>query len=91
MIITSKTQSINFSEDVNELLCQIDVKMIGIARRKLNSERFGEKVCINYGDYELLYKYREILYEKALNRTNCLSEFLIDDIISRIKQLLNRN
>lgn len=91
MIITSKTQTINLSDDVNALLCQIDVKMVKIARMKLNSERFGEKVCINNGDYDLLYRYREILHEKALNQNRCLSEFLIDDIISRIKQILNRN
>jgi hypothetical protein len=91
MIITSKTQTISFSDDVNELLCQIDVKMVKMARTKLNADRFGAKVCINGEDYNLLYKYREILYEKAMNKTNCLKDFLIDDIISRIKQLLNRN
>jgi hypothetical protein len=91
MIITSKTQTISFSDDVNELLCQIDVKMTKMARIKLNADRFGAKEHINTEDYNLLYKYREILEEKALNLNCCLKDFLIDDIISRIKQLLNRN
>lgn len=90
MITTYKAQVLSFSEDINNLLCQIDVKLTQIARKKLNSERFGAKVHINNEDYDLLYRYREILYKKASNNY-CLRNFLIDDIISRIKQLLNRN
>lgn len=89
-MITFKTQSLSFSDDVNELLCQIDVKLYTLARKKLNSERFGSKLTLNTEDYNLLYKYREILYDKAMNNS-CLKDFLVDDIISRIKQLLNRN
>jgi hypothetical protein len=90
MITTYKTQALNFSEDVNELLCKIDVKLTALARKKLDSDRFGAKVHVNIEDHELLYKYREILYSKAKGNA-CFRNFLIDDIISRIKQLLNRN
>lgn len=90
MIITQKTQNLDFSSDMNELLCQIDVKLTKLARKKLNSQRFGSKLTLNTEDYHLLYKYREILYQKACG-SKCLEEFIVDDIISRIKQLLNRN
>lgn len=90
MITTYIAQEINFSNDVSDLLCQIDSKVSGTARRKLNSERFGSKVHINKEDYKLLCKYREILYEKGTG-SKCLSAFPVEDIISRIKQLLNRN
>lgn len=91
MTVNSKTQTLNFSEDVNEILCQIDVQLVKMAKDKLMADRFGAKICMNTEDFFLINKYREILLKKALNRNNCLKDFLIDDIISRIKQLLNRN
>ncbi len=90
MIISYKLQDLSFSDDINNLLCQIDVKLSKISENKLISMRFGSKVCINYEDYKLLTKYKSILISKA-KHDPCLSEFLVDDIISRIKQLLNRN
>jgi hypothetical protein len=89
-MISFKTQKISFSDDINELLCQIDVKLAKISENKLKAERYGAKLCVNMEDYKSLSKYRSILVFKA-NNHRCLSEFLVDDIIVRIKQLLNRN
>ena len=90
MIISHKLQTINFADDMQELLCDIDVKLSKIARKKLDSQKFGFKYSANYEDYKLLAKYRNIVYNKTQNDC-CLKEFLVDDIISRVKQLLNRN
>jgi hypothetical protein len=90
MIISHKTQSLDFSEDINKLICQIDVKLANEGQGKFIGERFGAKICINYEDFHLLSHYRKILLDKAQNDC-CLSNILIDDIISRIKTLLNRN
>lgn len=90
MIVSSKTQDIDFSQDVNDLLCEIDTWLASKAKRKYDSDRYGERIHINYEDYKLLSKYRDILSDKAYNDC-CLEGYLIDDIISRIKQLLNRN
>jgi hypothetical protein len=90
MIISHKTQSLDFSEDINKLICQIDVKLASESQGKLDGDRFGAKVCVNYEDFDILSKYRKILLDKAQNHC-CLKGYLVDDIISRIKQLLNRN
>ena len=90
MIISYKTQSLNYSQDINNLLCQIDVWLARKSKDKLDSNRFGARICINYQDYKLISKYRKILMDKAGEHC-CLKGFLIDDIISRIKQLLNKN
>lgn len=89
-MISFKTQSLDFSEDINNLICQIDVKLASVSKGKLDGDRFGAKVCINHEDFEILAMYRKILLNKAQNDC-CLKGYLIDDIISRIKQLLNRN
>lgn len=90
MITAYKTQVLNYSNDIDDLLCQIDVKLVKMARNKFDSERFGAKTKISVEDYDLLYKYREYLYRKAKGSC-CLRNILVDDLISRIKQLLNRN
>lgn len=90
LILSYKTQDINLTNDINDLLCQIDVKLMNTAKSKLDSDRFGAKICINKEDYNLLVKYRKYLYNKATGDC-CLKDYLIDNIISRIKQLLNRN
>lgn len=90
MITSYKTQNINLCEDVNKLLCQIDVKLGSEAQGKLDGDKYGAKVCVNMQDFKILSRYRQILYQKASNDC-CLRGYLIDDIISRIKQLLNRN
>jgi hypothetical protein len=88
--ISHKTQNLNFSEDVVRLLCQIDKYLAKESENKLNASRFGARICFNAKDFQLLSKYRTILANKA-NHDCCLKDFLIDDIIARIKQLLNRN
>jgi hypothetical protein len=75
---------------MNELLCEIDTKLAKLARKKLDSLRFGAKVHVSMEDHKLLARYRDIVYDKA-NNDCCLKDFLVDDIISRVKQLLNRN
>ncbi len=90
MIILNKTQSISFSEDINELLCEIDTKLSRMSENKLNSERYGACQHINMEDHRLLYKYRGILFGKAKGYC-CYQNICLEDIISRIKQLLNRN
>ena len=90
MIISQKTQTLSYSEDIDDLLCEIDVKLSRLARKKLDGQRFGFKTCINTDDFKLLGKYRSIVENKA-NNYCCYQDFLIDDIISRVKQLLNRN
>lgn len=83
----NKIQTISLEQDVNELLCQIDVKLSKISEKKLNNERYGAKSCIDYDSYYILNKYRKILEDKAFN-SYCLKDYLIDDIISNVKQYL---
>lgn len=90
MTIKFKTQNLNYTEDIKDLLCQIDTWIAKQSKRKLDSGRFGTKICVSYDDYSLVNKYRGILIKKVGNHP-CLNSFLIDDIITRIKQLLNRN
>lgn len=90
MIISHKLQTINFQADMTSLLCEIDKKLTRMARKKLDSQRFGAKACVDMEDHKLLARYRDIVYDKASNDC-CLKNFLVDDIISRVKQLLNRN
>ena len=90
MIIDFKVQTLNFSDDINELLCRVDSKISGIAKERLDASRYGATICVNWEDFSKLTKYRKILSDKA-NNSQCLSGYLVDDIISRIKQLLNRN
>lgn len=87
MILSYKTQDVSFTDDVNELLCQIDVKMADMAKIKLDSARYGACDKVDEGVFFILANYRDILYMKAKNSC-CLKGFLIDDIISVIKQYL---
>ena len=90
MLISHKTQDINYSQDINDLLCEIDTWLANKSKQKLDSERFGAKIHFNIQDSKLISKYRNILLNKGKNDC-CLRNILVDDIISRIKQLLNRN
>ena len=90
MIISHKLQTINFSDDMNNLLCEVDKKLSRMGKQKLDSLKFGAKIHVNREDHKLLVRYRDIVLDKA-NNDCCLKEFLVDDIISRVKQLLNRN
>lgn len=88
MILSYKTQNIDFSEDINDLLCIIDLKLSKLSEQKLNSERYGEDCKIDYNKFFILSTYRKILDNKGKNSC-CLKNFLIDDIIDAIKQYLS--
>jgi hypothetical protein len=87
MIISYKTQTLSFAEDVKELLCKIDTKLAKISENKLNASRYGAKIIVDLDVFYILNKYRKILYDKV-NNSQCLKEYLVDDIISNIKQYL---
>lgn len=88
MIVSNKTQNLNFSEDINKLLCQIDVKISDISKQKLDSERFGFSCTPETTTLFILTNYRKILEDKAKNKC-CLKNYLIDDIINIIKQYIS--
>lgn len=87
MIINPKTQDLDFQSDVNDLLCQIDKRLSGDAKSRLDYFRYGAKNCVNKDLFFVLKNYRSILISKASNSC-CLSNYSIDDIMSNIKQLL---
>lgn len=92
MLLTAKLQTVDFQKDMNDLICQIDKYLSIKSKSKLDADRFGVDICktsVNDNDFFLLSEYREILIKKA-NNSVCLVNYSLDNIISRIKQLLNR-
>lgn len=83
----NKTQTLSLVKDVNELLCKINDRLAKITKDKLNNERYGASKKINTNNFFILAQYKKILQDKAQNSC-CLREYLIDDIISNIKQYL---
>jgi len=91
LLISNKTQDLALIPDTYDLICQIDTFLSQEAKLKLDSDRFGTRGCkVNMKDSQLLVKYKQILLDKVQN-SYCLRDFQLDDIIHRIKQLLNRN
>jgi len=90
MIPSQKTQTLDFAEDINNLLCQIDVKISEISKQELDSKRYGFCYKTDTVRYFILANYRKILLEKA-NNNCCLKSYLIDDIINVVKQYLTSN
>ena len=91
LLISNKTQDLDLIPDTYDLLCQIDTFLSSEAKTKLDSDRFGTMKCkVNMKDAQLLVKYKQILLDKVQG-SYCLRDFQLDDIIHRIKQLLNRN
>lgn len=90
MITSHKLQTLNFCKDIEDLICQIDSTLAYQAKSKLDSLRYGTKVCVDTQDFEYLSTYRNILIKKS-NNDPCFGEYPLDSIISRIKQLLNKN
>lgn len=88
MIASQKTQTLDFNKDINDLLCQIDVKISEVSKKELDSKRYGSCYKANKISYFILSNYRKILLNKA-NNNCCLKEYLIDDIINIIKQYLS--
>lgn len=87
MITNQKTQTLCFSEDINDLLCQVDDKIAEMSKQKLDSQRFGFCYDLDKDRFFILVNYRKLLKEKADNRY-CLRKYLVDDIINVIKQYL---
>jgi hypothetical protein len=90
MQISYEIQTMDLNKDIDNLLHEIDVFIADQAKLRLYNDRFGANSCINTEDFTLLCKYKNILYYKAKG-SRCFRDFNLDDIISRIKQLLNRN
>lgn len=88
MITNQKTQPLCFSEDINDLLCQIDVKIAEMSKQKLDSKRFGFCYDLDENRFFILVNYRKLLKDKADNKC-CLKNYLIDDIINIVKQYLS--
>jgi hypothetical protein len=86
-MISFKTQDLNLKEDVAELLCQIDKRLVKLGKIKLNSDRFGTYEKVDEEQCFILAKYREILMMKLCS-SPCLKYYKIDDIISIVKQYL---
>lgn len=87
MILSNQTQDINFTEDINELLWDINNKLAEVAMKKMEASRYGAKDLTNTDTFFILSRYRDILLKKA-NKHSCLSVYSIDDIISNIRQYL---
>ena len=87
MLIDFKTQDIDFAGDMNELLCQLDDKIMGMTSIKLDTARYGGCDHVDLNRLFILKKYKDILIMKAAG-SSCLSNYFIDDIISNIKQYL---
>lgn len=88
MINSYKLQTLDLSEDISNLLCEIDKKIMSISKKKLNSIRYGFNYTYNKKDVKRLIRYQEIIINK---NCDCYNGYRIDDLISRVKQLLNRN
>ena len=89
-MISFNLQTLDFTKDINDLIYQIDKKIYTLVKQQVVAIKFGSCTKMNVDDFKRLVRYKEILIQKSNNYT-CLSSFSIDNIISRIKQLLNRN
>ena len=92
MRISYKTVNTCLNEEVNEIYCKIDHKISSLSKKKLDSVRYSVKpsCTINYSVIKALSFYKKILSEKMEN-SSCLHSFKIEDIITKIKQILNTN
>lgn len=86
-MISYKLQTLNYSEDMNELLCEIDDKLSKMSQEKLNSERFGFVSKSEPKKFNILFKYRGIL-TKRISFNRCFKKYILDDMINFIKQYL---
>lgn len=87
MIISYKLNTLDFSTDIGKLICEIDQKLITFSKKKLDSLRYGAKINIDWNNYKTLVRYKDILHKKA-SRDECLRYYLIDDLISNVRQYL---
>jgi len=76
--------------DYNEVLDKIDQRIYKYAKLNYNNIRFFLNKKLNCDDedaYDKLVYYKELLTRK-LACDQCLSEFTINEIVSKIKKLL---
>lgn len=76
------------NDSLNDLLSQIDNKILLIAGTEYNAVRFGFLKHVNMDRYHDLKRYKEILLEKLLG-CNCLEDQMLIMIVEKIKKLLN--
>lgn len=88
--VTHKIQDLNFSQDMLNVLQEIDNKLVKITKKKLDSIRYAGKFSSSLDDFDRLSKYRKILELKLMN-VCCLKDYQLDSLVSRTKQILNRN
>ena len=82
-----KTQKIDLVQDMSELLCELDTRISKTSKKKLDAVRYGLKCQGDFIELISLSRYRRILVEK-LNGNRCFCDYLLDDIISNIRQYL---
>lgn len=94
MKINYKVNTLNLNDDMSELFCEIDSKIVNISRRKLNTLRYGlrdeDSFKVNYNKVKILSYYKDILIKK-LNKSSCFKAYELETIIKKIKKLLNTN
>lgn len=88
MVLSHKIQNLNLQDTIVDLLCEMDVYLSIQAKKKLDNDRFGASACVDIDNCKMVNRYKQILIDKA-NNNRCLVLFSVDDIISRIKELLN--
>lgn len=85
---TNKTQIVDFSYDVNQVLNQLNDKLVEIAREKMLAKKYMAKSNTSEDIFFILSRYKNILIKKA-NNHQCFQSYLIDDIISNIEQYIH--
>lgn len=88
MKLNYNTVKFNYSENMECLIKNIDTQLSSMAKTKLDSSRYDIKSCVNSQLFNIILRYRRILDDKIHNE-KYLSEYCMEDIVSRIKQLIS--
>lgn len=88
MKLSSKIQTLNYSEDINDVLSQISNKLSLLASNKLQASKYGSRDITDMESFFILSRYQDILL-RAANKSSCFCGYLVDDIISIVKQYLS--
>lgn len=77
------------NDGLNQLLCDLDSKILSLAMTSYLNDLYGFQDYVDYNLYYKLCTYKEILLDKLMG-CNCFTEkdFLIN-ITSRIQKLVN--
>lgn len=89
MIISFRAVEADFNNDIQEIFCNIDRKISILTKRKLDSIRYDIKICVDNTIVKDLSRYKLILFDK-IKSNKCLEDYSLEDIINRIKKLLNK-